>query len=210
MLRLSYHVPMNSTNRFLAELGPSRRRRCCLALVACFMLAGAVRAQEREIEVRVEKKEGVLIVDAEFSVPATVKECWAVLTDFDNMENFVGGMQSSKVTKRSGNVLEVVQKGRSSYGFISLAYESVRQVTLVDQHEIRSLGIGGTIKKYEGVTRLRVEGDTTRIVYHAESVPGFAVPSLLATSFTRGATRRQFGDLREEILRRKAASSSSH
>jgi carbon monoxide dehydrogenase subunit G len=182
-------------------------RRACLSfmfgVMVSFMLAANASAQEREIAVKVEKKDGVLIIDAEFSVPAGVAECWAVLTDFDNMERFIEGMQSSQVTKRSGNALEVVQKGRSSYGLISFAYESIRQVTLVPQQEIRSHGIGGSVKKYEGVTRLIGEGNATRIVYHAESVPGFAVPSMLAISFTRGATQRQFNDLRAEILRRK-------
>jgi carbon monoxide dehydrogenase subunit G len=187
-----------SFRRMTADIG----RQVFLLFIFCLALAGTATAQERDVAVKVEKKDGVLVVDAEFSVRAGLKESWAVLTDFENMEHFINGMQSSQVTKRSGNTLEVVQKGRSSYGLASFAYESVRQVTLVPQQEIRSHGIGGSVKKYDGVTRLVSEGDTTRIVYHAESVPGFAVPSMLAISFTRGATQRQFNDLRAEILRR--------
>jgi carbon monoxide dehydrogenase subunit G len=187
-----------SFRRVTAGIG----RQVFLPFMFCFALAGAATAQERDVAVRVEKKDGVLVIDAEFSVQAGLKESWAVLTDFDNMEHFIGGMRSSQVTKRSGNTLEVAQKGRSSYGLASFAYESVRQVTLVPQQEIRSHGIGGSVKKYDGVTRLVSEGDATRIVYHAESVPGFAVPSMLEISFARGATQRQFNDLRAEILRR--------
>jgi carbon monoxide dehydrogenase subunit G len=178
-----------------------------LLVALLFMATQGQCAQDRDVTVKAEKKDGILIVDAELTVAAGPKECWAVLTDFDNMAAFLRGMEASRVTKRSGNVLEVVQKGRAPYGFMSFAYESIRQITLTPYEEIRSHGIGGSVKQYEGVTRMTGEGDSTRIVYHAESVPGVAVPGMLLISFVRGATQRQFEDMRSEILRRKAAAS---
>lgn len=192
MLAWAYHGSMKTPRSVLR-----------LALAIWLLPMAVACAQQREITVNAEKKGDVLVVDAEFSVRAGVKECWKVLTDFDNMASFVEGMQSSKVTKRSDNVLEIVQKGRSSYGLFSLAYESVRRITLKPEEEIRSHGIGGTVKQYDGVTRLIPEGDVTRIVYHAESVPGVAAPGTFVVSFARSVTRRQFGDMRAEILRRQ-------
>lgn len=209
MLSSAYHWRMKKTIRnpdgIVPNPGWNPGRSGWWALIFCLVLSANAFAQERDIAVRVEKNDGMLIIDAEFSVPAGPKECWAVLTDFDNMEQFVGSMQSSQVTKRSGNTLEVVQKGRSPYGLFSFAYESIRRITLKPYEEIRSRGIGGNVKKYEGVTRLIAEGDATRIVYHAESVPGVTVPSMFVTAFARSATQRQFGDLRAEIVRRKTA-----
>jgi carbon monoxide dehydrogenase subunit G len=178
-----------------------------IVLTLPFMATPGLCVQDHDIAVKAEKKEGILIVDAELTVAAGTKECWAVLTDFDNMAAFVRGMETSKVMKRSGNVLEVEQKGRAPYGFMSFAYESIRQITLTPYEEIRSHGIGGSVKQYDGVTRVIGEGDSTRIVYHAESVPGVAVPGMLLVPFVRAATQRQFDDMRAEILRRKAAAS---
>ena len=59
------------------------------------------------------KKDGQTItVDAVFKVVATQRQAWDVLTDFAHMPNFVSNLESSKVVSRSGNVLQVAQKGR--------------------------------------------------------------------------------------------------
>jgi|ERR1700730_10924539 hypothetical protein len=90
------------------------------------------------------KKDGQTItVDAVFKVVATQRQAWDVLTDFAHMPNFVSNLESSKVVSRSGNVLQVAQKGRETYGLLSFSFDNLREVELAPYTQIKSHLISG-------------------------------------------------------------------
>jgi uncharacterized protein YndB with AHSA1/START domain len=159
-----------------------------------------------DIVVRLKKDGETFVVDVEMLVQASPQAVWEVLTDYDHMARFMGNVQSSRITERQGNTLTIAQRSGTEIGLIKLTFENVRQVELVPRREIRSRVISGDMKDSAYTTRLvSDDGGGTRVVNHGEFVPTMWVPPLIGDAFLASETRRQFFELRREMLRRVAA-----
>ena len=163
-----------------------------------------------DIVVHVKKDGATIIVDVEMMVQAPPLATWDVLTDYDHMAQFVGNVQSSKITGRKGNTLVVTQKSGTSFGLLKFSFDNVREVELVPHSEIRSNLISGDMKASAFTTRIMSNGGgVTRVVNHGEFVPTMWVPPVIGTAFLESETRRQFHELRNEIMRRTTATKAS-
>ena len=163
-----------------------------------------------DIVVHVKKDGATIIVDVEMMVQASPLATWDVLTDYDHMAQFVANVQSSKITDRKGNTLVVAQKSGTSFGLLKFSFDNVREVELVPHSEIRSNLISGDMKASAFTTRIMSNGGgVTRVVNHGEFVPTMWVPPVIGTVFLESETRRQFHELRNEIMRRTTATKAS-
>lgn len=159
-----------------------------------------------DILVQVKKNGATIIVDVEMMVQASALATWDVLTDYDHMAQFVANVQSSKITDRKGNTLVVAQKSGTAFGVLKFSFDNVREVELVPHSEIRSNLISGDMKASAFTTRIISDGPgVTRVVNHGEFVPTMWVPPVIGTAFLEAETRRQFHELRNEIMRRTMA-----
>ncbi len=178
----------------------------CRLIAASFLAASLSHAapqDSRDILVHVEKKGEWVIVDVDFPVDATVLEAWNVMTDYDNMSKFVTNLLSSKIIGRDGNTLNVEQKGKASRGPLTISFENVREIILTPPHEVHSRLVSGDLKASEFTTRVIDRGAFTQITNHGEFIPNIWVPPLIGPALIEAETRKQFQELRVEILRRK-------
>jgi hypothetical protein len=176
-------------------------------IAASFLAASAPHAapqDSRDIIVKVQKKGEWVIVDVDFPVDATVPETWNVMTDYDNMSKFVSNLLSSRILGREGNTLSVEQKGKASRGPLTISFENVREIVLTPQREVHSRLVSGDLKASEFTTRVIDRGAFTQIINHGEFIPNIWVPPVIGPALIEAETRKQFQELRLEILRRKA------
>ena len=163
-----------------------------------------------DIVVHVKKNGATIIVDVEMIVHASPLATWDVLTDYDHMAQFVANVQSSKITDRKGNMLVVAQKSGTAFGLLKFSFDNVREVELVPHSEIRSNLISGDMKASAFTTRIVSDGGgVTRVVNHGEFVPTMWVPPVIGTAFLESETRRQFHELRNEIMRRTTSTKAA-
>jgi Polyketide cyclase / dehydrase and lipid transport len=163
-----------------------------------------------DILVNVKKNGELIIVDVEMVVQASPLATWDVLTDYDHMAQFVANVQSSKITNRKGNTLVVAQKSGTAFGLLKFSFDNVREVELVPHSEIRSNLISGDMKASAFTTRIMNDGrGVTRVLNHGEFVPTMWVPPVIGTAFLESETRRQFHELRNEIMRRTMAAKAA-
>ena len=163
-----------------------------------------------DIVVHVKKNGATIIVDVEMMVHASPLATWDVLTDYDHMAQFVANVQSSKITDRKGNTLVVAQKSGTAFGLLKFSFDNVREVELVPHSEIRSNLISGDMKASAFTTRIVSDGGgVTRVVNHGEFVPTMWVPPVIGTAFLESETRRQFHELRNEIMRRTTSTKAA-
>lgn len=154
-------------------------------------------------DVQVQRAGTSFTVDVNFYTPVPPAQAWAVLTDFEHMGSFVPNLTSSQVLERGDARLKVAQKGVARYGFFSANFESVREISLSPQREIRAHNIGGNVKSLDSVMQLQAEGSGTRLHYHAEVTPGFWFPPLIGPSLVRHETAEQFTAMLQEMQRRQ-------
>jgi hypothetical protein len=185
-------------------------RLALLASVVC-VLAIPVRAAapsdgdgDTDIDVRASKDGEAVVVDVDMTVRATQDEVWSVLTDYDHMADFIGNLQSSSIIARTGNTLDVLQKGTARYGLLSFPFETVRRVMLTPRREIRSRIMSGDMTGSEIITRISGDGPITQVSVRSRYIPTICLPPIIGTSVIASETRKQWFTLREEVLRRRA------
>jgi hypothetical protein len=186
----------------------SRTQRCLRAIavltLAMLPVAGLQAATDQDIEVRVKKNGPEVAVDVDCPVNASVAVTWEVLTDYDHMSEFLSDLQHSSVQARDGHTLQVFQKGKAERGLLSITFENLREVELVPYQEIRSRLISGDLKASAFTTRVVDDGTLIHIINSGRYTPKIWVPPVIGPTLIEAETRKHFGELRNEILRRHA------
>jgi hypothetical protein len=187
------------------SLGP-RSLAFLIAMSGALLLqpARAALAPDTDIDVRASKDGEFVVVDVDMAVTATQDEVWNVLTDYDHMADFVANLEASSIIARSGNTLDVMQKGTARYGLLSFPFQSVRRVVLMPRREIQSKITSGEMTGSEIVTRITGGGMTTQVSVRSRYLPTIWIPPVIGTSVIASETRKQWFTLREEVLRRRA------
>lgn len=141
-------------------------------------------------------------VRATVDADASVELCYAVLTDFDRLADFIPGMQSSRIVSPPGEPLLLRQVGRTKVAFSEYTFDVTLAVTVDPPREITFRRVAGNLERMDG--GWRIAGDTARcrIDYRADIEPGFWVPPLVGPLIMRSQVARQLEGLEAEIARR--------
>ena len=158
----------------------------------------------QDILVRVQKLGQTVAVDVDCPVDAPWSVVWEVLTDYEHMAQFISNIEYSGVETRTDNVLRVRQKGKATRGPLTLRFDYLREVELVPNHEIRSRLISGDLKASDFVTRIVEVATKLHIVNTGRYTPNLWVPPVIGPALIEAETQKQFGEIRNEIIRRSA------
>src|SRR2546430_14854408 len=192
--------------RHLPDAMTLRTQRCLRVIavltLALLPIAGLQAASDQDIEVRVKKNGPEVGVDVDLPVNASVVIAWEVLTDYDHMAEFLSDVQHSSVQARDGHTLQVYQKGKAERGLLSITFENLREVELVPYQEIRSRLISGDLKASAFPTRVVDDGTLIHVIHSGRYTPKIWVPPVIGPALIEAETRKHFGELRNEILRR--------
>ena len=150
------------------------------------------------------KDKETIFVDVDCPVRAPVAVIWEVLTDYDHMSGFISTLELQRRRGRRDNILTVRQKGNATLGLLSFTFENVREVEIVPLVEIRSHHISGDLESSTFTTRVIDVDGTPHIINIGRYIPKTWVPPLVGPALIGGETRKQFADIRAEILRRSA------
>jgi len=179
-----------------------------LCLTAAASAAWAA-APASDIAVDVRKQGSTIFVDVDCPVHAPVPIIWEVLTDDDHMSSFISTLDYSGVEGHRDHILIVRQKGTAKVGLLSVAFENVREVEIVPAVEIRSHHISGDLESSTFTTKVVDIDGTPHIRNIGRYVPKAWVPPLVGPALIAGETRKQFEDIRSEILRRTVRQAAS-
>lgn len=177
---------------------------CCFAVASWTSPAFAAQGGDPDIVVHVRKEHAAYEIDLEFTVPATIEQAWSVLSDFEHMAQILSNMDSSTIVSREGNKITVAQTSHGKVGPIHVSVDGLREIVLTPPSEIRSRLLQGDLKASDFTTELHAEGAVTRVTVHGKIVVAPWVGFALSADNVAAQTRKQYQELREEILRRKA------
>lgn len=177
-------------------------RGCAAALPALLAFAAWSAGDTSDIVVRVQKDGPLISVQVDVPVMASRAIVWDVLTDYDSMARFISNLEQSAVRIRAGNRLSVYQKGKASRGPLTFAFENVRDIELVPEREIRSRMTSGNSMPAEFTTRIEERGARLYIVHTGKYTPKTWVPPGIGPMLIEDETRKQYGEIRDEIMRR--------
>jgi carbon monoxide dehydrogenase subunit G len=164
--------------------------------------------QDHEIEIKVHNNGERVLIYVSFLVPVMPQQAWAVLTDFNNLSDFTTSIQSSRVSNKIGNTMHVSQRGVTQFGLLTYSIDTVGEVNLTPFSKIHERMISGNMQKMDETTVLIQEGDSTRITYYADIVPGLWILRFVGQFFIENEARKRFIQTRNEIIRRYSRESS--
>ena len=96
----------------------------CVAVLLLLIMCLAAFGAEPEILVAVEKSDDTFLVDATIVIPVPLRTAWEVLTDFNNIMN---NLTLSRIIRRKGSSVFVMQEGSAKFGIFSYSFASVRE-----------------------------------------------------------------------------------
>jgi hypothetical protein len=177
-----------------------------LLLLAC-LLGGYGRgalAAEPAVVLTVAQAEEGFIVDATMEVAVSQAIAWDVMTDFEHMSAIFSNVKASRVIRREGNTLVTRQEGVARFGFLSMPYDSEREIRLEPMRRILARDVGGSLKSMESETLIQPNEQGVHIRYHAEIVPDSFLGRLFGPAFAGHVIEEQFLAMAGEMLRRKS------
>jgi hypothetical protein len=176
------------------------------ALLAILPVCAWPQSTDQDIVVRVMRDGPHIAVDVDVPVDAPWSVVWDVLTDYDHMGEYISNVKASSIVVGGGvdDVLRVHQSGSASLGPFSLPFDNVREIELVPHREIRSRLVSGDFKASAFVTRIVLVDARIHILHRGRYTPNMWVPPVLGPAVIEAETRKQYGEIRAEILRRGA------
>jgi len=93
-------------------------------------------------------------ISLEVHTLAAHEQAWKVLTDFEHMAEILPSLSLSEVVSRDGLVLQVHQKGKASFGLLSKAFDTRKQVTLEPERRILSHSESPDVRSSDSETEL--------------------------------------------------------
>jgi ribosome-associated toxin RatA of RatAB toxin-antitoxin module len=174
-----------------------------VALLAPGIAAGA--PPDGRLETRVTREGRLLHVQATLDADAPSTLCFAVLADYDRLEEFVPGLVSSDVVSEPGQPILLHQVGHASAGPFDFTLDVTLAVRESAPRLIEFERVDGNLRQMKG--RWRVNGDPAHcgIDYQANIEPAFWVPPLIGPMLMRNRVEAQLEGVLEEIHRRSRA-----
>ena len=193
-------VPGEPRRKFRGIVGVMTR--LATLAVALVLSLPAAAADDSDIAVKVRKEGDTIHVAVDCPVKARPAIAWEVMTDYDNMPRFISNLTESSVRMHMGNRMQVSQKGKASRGPLSISFENMREIELVPKSEIRSRLIAGDTMPAAFVTRIEERDGMTHVMHTGTYTPSMWVPPGIGPSLIESETRKQYAEIRTEILRR--------
>jgi carbon monoxide dehydrogenase subunit G len=189
----------------LARTG--RCARPAVLIASCALLAAQClprSAAAHEIAIEVAREGEFISVRASAELKADPRVAWEVLTDYDNLAEFIPDLRSSRVLRRDAGGVLVEQKGEFGFLFFRQPIEVTMAVSEQPPRRIAARAVAGNMKDMEGSYELQASEAGLRLGYFGRFVPDFFLPPLIGLPIVRRSMERRFRAMVEEIERRDA------
>lgn len=177
-------------------------RRFILLLAGTGLLASAGKAEEIAVRLS-EAGRGVYELEGRFAAPIPRPGAWAVLADYDRIDEFVPSVTMSRVLRRGEREAMVEQVIAGSILFFS---RKVGLTLVIHEEAGRKISFRDVRARdfwfYGGEWLLEDSGPGTAVVYRLRARPKFRLPEFLCRRALRRGARDLLRDVRAEILRR--------
>lgn len=147
-----------------------------------------------EAVVALQVRDELIEISLEVHTLAAHEQAWKVLTDFEHMAEILPSLSLSEVVSRDGLVLQVHQRGKASFGLLSKAFDTRKQVTLEPERRILSHSESPDVRSSDSETELIDAPKGLNIRYRLKvqllnanlaGIAGHALRQQTADNFTR-------------------------
>ena len=171
----------------------------CLFLLA--LLAVLPPALAADVAVHITRSGDALQVDASAEFDGTIARTWQVLTDYKRLAEYVPDVRESRIISREGNQVQVEQKGKARFLFVSFPIDVRLAITEYPYERIDSHSVAGNFRELRSTYRLETGQGRVLLRYSGPMVPHFYTPPLIGTLVLKHNIEATFRALVDEIER---------
>lgn len=151
-------------------------------------------------------KNNIVQINAKIFIPASVKNTWQVLTQYNQLSDYVPHMKKSHVVKNTEREKMVYQKGRTG---VFLFYRTSELTMRVEEKKYQRIDfeqIKGDFKIYKGHWQLQRSTNPkgTFLEYHASIKPDFFAPQFVVRYIEKRDIPLVMKALKKEAVHLKA------
>lgn len=131
------------------------------------------------VAIQTEKLEGRRRrIVASISVPCAVDQVWQVITDYDNLSQFIPNLTVSRRVPHDGEGIRLEQVGTQCFLNVKFCARVVLDMVERFPQEVAFSMVEGDFRLFEGVWRLQPgDDDTTTLIYDLVLLPPRAMPA---------------------------------
>ena len=161
-------------------------------------------AKEGALQIAAEKLHGRhRRISAAISIPCSAEHLWQVLTDYDNLANFIPNLTLSRRVQSAepGTLLEQI----GSQCFLNIQFCARVVLNMVEQfpHRLDFTMVEGDFKVFEGAWKLEVDqasAAVTRLIYEVTICPPRAIPAILIERHLRRDLAQNLQAIRQHAI----------
>jgi len=180
-----------------------------MAWLACAALFARTAVATDSVSTTVERERSVLQVRSTILAAAPAETCYAVLSDFDHLSEFVPDMTASHVVSAPGEPIRLHQVGIASAGFFKVTIDVTFDVKENPPRRLEFERVAGNMDQMRGSWNVTGDDGHCEMRYDADLEPAFWVPPLIGPRLMKGQVEEQMEGLLAEIERRAAAAHAS-
>ncbi len=147
--------------------------------------------------------QGRYSLDGRMAVQASAYQIWKVLTDYENIAEFVTSLRKSEIKDSSTERVLLEQEALGKKFFIS---RKVRVLLEVSEFPYRRIEFVDTLKQdfayYKGSWEIQPDGKGLNVTYRLDCQRLFIVPNFIAKDALRKSAAELLADVQREINRR--------
>ena len=166
-----------------------------LFMLALVLFASHGLAQETpnpfDVQVNVSSVDGRFLIRAGYSVPISICEAYAFITDYEGSKN-IPGIVEAKVISRMGNKVRVYRVVEEQILFFPIEMKSTVEYTELANKSLTFEQISGDIKSYKGSWKLSEDKDKVIFKYESQVDPNSIIPSAIIEYFIKNSMRGRF------------------
>ena len=137
-------------------------------------------------------------VVAHMTVPADVERVWSVLTDYDNLADYMPHLDKSEVIQRRPDRVTLRQEGSVWFPMKKLKSSATMEVRESPPQQISFKATAGDYAVYEGHWRLQPRPEGTDLIYEAVIEPHFWVPQCVLGALEKKILKGTFEAVLEQ------------
>ncbi|MBI3595298.1 MAG: SRPBCC family protein [Nitrospirae bacterium] len=135
-------------------------------------------ASDESVDLEFTQTKWPMTLTAQILVPAPPEKVWNTLTNYDHLADFLPGMESSRIVRRTEDQIILEQISRNRFLFFRKKIKIILNISEKKDREISFYKIGGDMELFSGKWILKQveEGKGTLLIYMLKFKPAFYVP----------------------------------
>jgi uncharacterized membrane protein len=158
-----------------------------------------------EPHVVVETRQGILNIEAQINAPRPLDEVRRMMTDYEQIPNYMPNVDSSRVVGRTDSSLWVHQVFKTRL-ILPWTFRFTHEFVEESPTVLRFKMLEGNLSSFTGVWRFTPNKDGTQIAYTAAVGHGIRLPGFLMRYIAKRQVNKMMPALVEELERRHKAS----